>query len=160
MPQFAKQTSVSVERTRAEIETILTRYKSTGFAYARNDLTRMSQIEFVAHERQIRFLLPMPDPKLKEFTHDKRGYLRKDGPRQEAYDQACRQRWRALKLAITAKLEAVECGISEFEAEFLANIVDPVTKKTVGEVLRPQIAASYHGKPQALLLTHDSSEKA
>lgn len=154
MPQYAKQTSVSVERTRAEIETVLSRYKATAFAYGRDDLSRMSQIEFVANSRRVRFLLPMPDPKSRDITHDKRGMYRKDGPRMEAYDQACRQRWRALLLAIKAKLEAVECGISEFEAEFLANIVDPFSGKTVGEVMRPLVAENYNGKPKALLLTH------
>ena len=44
---------------------------------------------------------------------------------QSAWEQACRQRWRALLLIIRAKLEAAEAGISTLETEFLANIVLP-----------------------------------
>jgi hypothetical protein len=55
---------------------------------------------------------------------------------------ARRQRWRALALAIKAKLEAVESGIATFEEEFMAYIVLP-DGQTVGEFLSPQIEAAY-----------------
>ena len=35
------------------------------------------------------------------------------------WEQACRQRWRALALVIKAKLEAIDAEISTFEEEFL-----------------------------------------
>lgn len=139
MGRFAAKTTVPVEKTRSEIEAVLQRYGSTGFAYARNDMTSMCQVEFIANERRIRFLLPLP--KRDEVSANK-------------FDQGCRQRWRALLLAIKAKLEAVESGISEFESEFLANIVNPFNNKTVYEEAKPQIAIGYDKKkPQALLLT-------
>lgn len=153
MGQYAKETTVSVEKSRAEIETILHRYGATAFAYARNEIGNQSLIEFVANQRRVRFVLLMPDPNLRRFTHDKRGYLLADSSRAMRYDQACRQRWRALVLAIKAKLEAVESQISEFESEFLANIVDPVTNRTVGEVVRPLVAENYEGRGGPLLLT-------
>jgi hypothetical protein len=52
------------------------------------------------------------------------------------------RRWRALCLVIKAKLEAVQSGISEFEDEFLANIVLP-TGETVLSSIRPRIAEMY-----------------
>ena len=61
---------------------------------------------------------------------------------EEAYDQACRQRWRALLLVIKAKLEAVTAGISTIETEFLANIVLP-DNTTAGEWMLPQIDRAY-----------------
>ncbi len=64
------------------------------------------------------------------------------GQEQEAYDQACRQRWRALLLVIRAKLEAVTVGISTIETEFLANIVLP-DNTTAGEWMLPQIDRAY-----------------
>lgn len=152
MGQYAKETSVSIEKSRAEIEMILHKYGATAFAYARNEIGAQSLIEFIADQRRIRFVLPMPDRKAREFTHNKRGCLLVASSQEARYDQACRQRWRALVLAIKAKLEAVESKISEFESEFLANIVDPATGKTVGEVIRPKLALSYEGKPQTLLL--------
>lgn len=58
------------------------------------------------------------------------------------WEQACRQKWRALALVVKAKLEAVESGISEFEEEFLAHIVLP-DGQTVGRWMQPQIADAY-----------------
>lgn len=69
------------------------------------------------------------------------------------WEQACRSRWRALLLSVKAKLESVEIGISEFEEEFLAHIVDPATGRTVGEDIVPQIAKRYeqNGAPVCLI---------
>ena len=92
-------------------------------------------------DRRVRFILPLPDRQAKEFTHHERGPRTADAA-ERLYEQAIRQRWRALALVIKAKLEAVESGISEFEDEFLANIMLP-TGETVGEWIRPQIAESY-----------------
>jgi hypothetical protein len=57
-------------------------------------------------------------------------------------ERTCRQRWRALTFVIKAKLEAVEAGISEFESEFLANVVLP-DGSSVGDFIRPQIERAY-----------------
>lgn len=62
-----------------------------------------------------------------------------------AWEQACRQRWQALLLAIKAMLEAVAAGIAQFEDEFLAYLVDPTTNGTVGDLLRPQLEQRYLG---------------
>ncbi len=71
-------------------------------------------------------------------------YRRADSVAEKNWEQACRQRWRALALVIKAKLEAVSAGISVFEDEFLANIVLP-DGQLVGQWLRPQLAVSYEG---------------
>jgi hypothetical protein len=69
----------------------------------------------------------------------------------EQFEQACRQRWRALALVIKAKLEAVESGITCFEDEFLAHIILP-SGQQVGEWLRPQLKLAYDkGSMPALL---------
>ncbi len=141
MAKYATKTTVSVEKSRAEIERTLERYGSDQFSYGRDDTRGIVMIQFCAHERQIRFVLTYPLKTALEFTHSNRG------PRtQEAaiatWEQACRQRWRALSLCIKSKLEAVESGISEFEDEFLAHIVLP-DGKTAGEFLRPQIEEAY-----------------
>ena len=70
---------------------------------------------------------------------------------QRAWEQACRSRWRALLLAIKAKLEAVQCHIAEFEDEFLAYVVLP-DNSTVGARLHPQIAQAYETKQMPELL--------
>lgn len=148
MGKFASNTSVSVEKSRAEVESTLRRYGADGFRYgwADRDGRRVEQIDFSTHDRLVRFTLVLPSKDDKQFKYtEARRVRRSDKAAHDAWEQACRQRWRALALCIKAKLEAVECGISEFESEFMANIVDPVSGRTVGDVMRPQIAARYAG---------------
>jgi hypothetical protein len=153
-PTYAKTTTVTVESSRAEIERTLTRYGATHFAYGWNPDAAM--VEFAAQGRRVRFVLPMPDRDDPQFTTYRRSKYgttvhRTDEAAHKLWDQACRQRWRALSLVIKAKLEAVEAGISEFESEFLANIVLP-DGSTAGSWLRPQIAEAYEsGKMPPML---------
>lgn len=97
-------------------------------------------IGFSMYGRQVKFLLPLP--RKEEFTQTPTGRARTEKSQYDAWEQACRQRWRALLLVIKAKLEAVECGISVFEQEFMANIMLP-DGGTVGEFMLPQIAQAY-----------------
>lgn len=155
MPTYASGTNVSTDQTRSEIERILKRYGATMFAYASAEEPPRAMIEFVAEQRRVRFLLPLPTRNDPEVTHIKsRGYKRKrnESSAQRFWEQQIRQRWRALRLSVLSKLEAVESKITTFEDEFLAHIVDPSTNKTVGEVIKSQIAVGYAGKPQALRL--------
>ena len=143
MPQYAATTSVSVEKSRAEIESILTRYGAGQFGYATDSDRGLATIQFAANDRHVRFVLQLPARNDKQFARTpKRGNYRTPEKRLEAWEQACRQRWRALALAIKAKLEAVECGIAEFEEEFLAHIVLP-NGQTVGKFMQPQIEHAY-----------------
>lgn len=143
MPKYATQTSVSVEKSRAEIETILTRYGADRFGYATDSERGLATIQFEANGRHIRFVLQLPRKSDDEFywTPAKKK-ARSDEQQLAAWEQACRQRWRSLALCIKAKLEAVECGITEFEAEFMAHIVLP-DGSTVGQVMGPQIEQAY-----------------
>jgi hypothetical protein len=148
---FAEKTSVTIERSRAEIEGILRRHGATAFGHRWNE--EMAIIEFAAHDRVVRFTLPLP-PRDKFKTRIVRNHRQACTPEQQEalWDQACRQRWRALALAVKAKFEAIAAGISEFEEEFLAYVVDPGTRQTVGELLRPQIAERYLGRQAGQLL--------
>jgi hypothetical protein len=136
---YAATTNVSAESSRSEIERILTRYGADQFMYGW-DADR-AIVGFRAQDRQIKFEIVMPRRDERRFTHHSRGMRTADGAHKE-WEQGCRQRWRALALVIKAKLEAIEAGISEFEAEFMANIVLP-DGSTVGEWMRPQIDAAY-----------------
>ena len=139
MGRYAAKTDVSSTKSRDEIERILQRYGADQFMYGWQDASAV--VAFRANDRRVRFILPLPDRQAKEFTHHDRG-PRTEEAAARLYEQAIRQRWRALALVIKAKLEAVESGISEFEDEFLANIMLP-TGETVGEWIRPQVAKSY-----------------
>ena len=148
--RYAQNTMVSSEKSKAEIERLLTRYGATAFASGwQND---QAVIQFQIHERLIKFVLPMAAKEAKQFTQSRRG-LRSEGAAYTLWEQATRQRWRALALVVKAKLEAVEVKITSFEDEFMAHIVMP-NGKTVGEMAGPMIESAYaSGKVSTLLLS-------
>lgn len=138
---YAENTDVPSDKSRAEIERTLARYGADQFMYGWD--RDQAVVQFRMNDRHVRFLLPLPDREAPEFklTPAKR-YKRSDADAERAWEQAVRQRWRALALVVKAKLEAVESGITEFEDEFLAHIVLP-NGSTAGAWMRPQIADAY-----------------
>ena len=143
MAIYAKQTTVSPEKSRAEIEAILTRYGASQFLYGWQG--EQAVIAFEANGRRIRFILPLPhaaerSPKGRRVKNPK-----------QALDRETRQRWRALALAIKAKLEAVQSNIATFEDEFLPYTVLP-NGMTAGEWLQPQIERAYETRSMPPLL--------
>ena len=95
----------------------------------------------------------MPSRRDRAFTHtESRGTPRTREAAEKAWEQAVRQRWRALALMVKAKLEGVEAGIVTFESEFLAHTIMPGTGMTVGEYVEPELArAIAEGKPARML---------
>ena len=141
MSRYAENTTVASDASRAEIERTLARYGAASFMYGWD--RDQALIGFVADGRQVKFLLPLPARDAREFTHTPaRGNRRSPAEADKAWEQAVRQRWRALALVIKAKLEAVAAGITEFEDEFLAHIVLP-DGSTAGQWMRPQIQEAY-----------------
>lgn len=139
MSRYAAQTTVSVERSKAEIEATVNRYGATGFMSGWSG--KFAMIAFEMRDRRVKFVLPLPERSERRFTHSTRGVRTPEAALKE-WEQGCRQRWRALALAIKAKLEAVEAGIAEFEDEFMAHIVMP-DGQTVSQHVRPRIAHAY-----------------
>lgn len=153
---YAEKTSVSVAISRAELEATLTRYGASAFASMIQ--SGKASVMFEAEGRRVLFELPLP--KIEDFatvthTSEYRRDIVKErtpGQQQKVWEQACRQRWRALNLVVKAKLEAVESGITTFEDEFLAHIVLP-DGKTVGKWFKPQLEQSYaKGKMPPMLM--------
>lgn len=138
---YAKDTSVSVERTEAEIKQIIRRYGATSFASFESGTHAM--IAFEMQGRRIVFKLPLPDRNAQEFKFTPAKRLRRTSDQiMAAWEQACRSRWRALFLCIKAKLESVEAEIETFEDAFLAHIQMP-DGLTVSDHVRPRIATAY-----------------
>lgn len=137
--RYAARTEVDSGRSRLEIERTLERYGADQFAYASEPGRAM--IGFRLRGRSIRFVLPMPLLDAFKYT-EARGYERSASAQREAWEQASRQRWRALALVIKAKLEAVEAGITTFESEFLAATMLP-NGETVGDWIEPQVKVAY-----------------
>jgi len=138
MAQYALTTTVPVEKTRVEIEKTLVKYGATSFlaGFHQNN----AFIQFVMKSKMVRFHVQLP--KVDHFKKDGRGHIRSDSQLSDAYDQATRQRWRAMLLVLKAKLEAVESGIASFEEEFLSHILLP-DGSTVGQWMIPQVEAAY-----------------
>jgi hypothetical protein len=133
--KYAAQTSVSVEKSRAEIERTLVRYGATKYAF---------------FSEQTRALIGF-EIRLKSY-----GSVRTNEARLKLWEQACRQRWRALALAIKAKLEWVETGIVTVEEEFLPYIVT-ASGKTVAEMILPDLQQIYSGGKLPRLLPEHST---
>ncbi|QBC87375.1 hypothetical protein [Mycobacterium avium] len=150
MARYAAGTEVSSDRSRAEIERTLQRYGARQFMYGYDDTRAI--VGFVINNRQVRFVLPMPDPNNREFTHTPgRGQKRTPEQARAQWEQATRQRWRALNLVIKAKLEAVESGIVTFDAEFLAHLVLP-NGRTVADEVVPMVETAYETNQMPVLL--------
>lgn len=147
---FAAKTTVSPEKSRAEIETLLRRYGADQFVSGWD--AGRALIGFRAAGRQVRFELLMPSPTDPAFKPKHRTWARSTSEAtQQRHEAEVRRRWRALALVIKAKLEAVSTGITTFESEFMAHIVMP-DGRTVGQHVTPAIEAAYEsGKVRALL---------
>ena len=147
--RYAADTKVSAASSRMEIERLIERYGASAFAYGWQESRAV--ISFEMEGRRIRFSLPMPDRNDRAFTHHSKG-ARTAEAAAKLWEQATRQRWRALALLVKAKLEAVESGITVFDEEFLAHIVLP-NGRTVGDETVGQIAISYREGSMPPLLT-------
>lgn len=141
MTRYAQSTDVTSTRSRDEIERTLQRYGADQFFYGWQE--GGATLGFRMKDRRVQFILPMPDRNADEFRlTPSRKYERTDKDQSAAYEQAVRQKWRALALVVKAKLEAVESGITSFEEEFLAHIVLPNGQR-VGAFMVPQITTAY-----------------
>jgi len=135
---YAEDTEVSVERSQAEIQKLLTRAGATKFMTGFDE--NQAAIAFMLRGKMFRFVLPLPDRKEQRFWRQGRW----NTPHSDndlafkRWEQECRSRWRALALAIKAKIEAVSIGLTTFEQEFLAFLVTD-NGQTVGDRIIPQI---------------------
>ena len=142
MTRYAAQTTVSTERSIADIKALLARHGSDKFST--DETPGRVAILFGAHGRQFMFVVPLPARDAPEFVRTPaRGTERPPAEAYRLWEQACRARYRALVLVIRAKVEAVEGGIETFEDAFFAHTVLPNDGRTLGEVLRPALARAY-----------------
>lgn len=127
---FARRTTVTVEKSRLEIERCVRKYGATGFVSGwQGDAVR---IEFLARDRHIRMTMTEPPAA-----------------------QPRRSKWRSLLLLVKAKLEAVDAKITTFEEAFLGDIVMP-DGRTVYETTKGAIKIAYEKKEPTNLLSAPS----
>jgi hypothetical protein len=140
---YAANTSVSVEKSRGEIERLLSRHKCTKFATGVDHDAHRATVQFHAHNRIIKFEIALPDASDPKYRKIKNTYLQRTATGiAKIVEQDERTKWRALLLVIKAKLESVESGIATFEDEFLAHTLLP-NAQTVAEYVGPMIDEVY-----------------
>jgi hypothetical protein len=141
---YAANTVVSVDKSRAEIEATLVRYGASMYFSGWDE--HHAFVRFCVRERHIKMVLPLPKSDEKRFTHhkDRYGVTRSNTPDKalDLYEQAKRSLFRALLLAIKAKLESVESRIETFEQAFLAHIVLP-DDTLVGDRVKALVDEAY-----------------
>lgn len=156
MSRYAKNTKVSTDKSQAEIKRVLQRYGAGQYAPAEDWENGRAMIGFVFNGRAVRIVLELPRRESPEFTRTDTGKVRAASAALKSWEQACRQRWRALALVVKAKLEAVESGIATFDQEFMPYLVLP-GGETVGERMLPEItkAIEVGRMPAALPMFED-----
>lgn len=141
---YAANTAVSVDKSRAEIEATLVRYGATMYFSGWDE--EHAFVRFCVRERHIKLVLPLPKREERRFTHhkDRYGLVRVNGAAKalDLFEQAKRSLFRALLLALKAKLESVESRIETFEQAFLAHIVLP-DDSLVGDRVQALVDAAY-----------------
>jgi hypothetical protein len=81
---FAADTKVPVEKSRAEIDALLSKHGATQRGFMADEEACVARVFFTLQKRQIRLEVPLPKPDERAFTHDHNGWRRR-----EALQVAC-----------------------------------------------------------------------
>ncbi len=147
--RYASETEVPVEKSRMELEKLITRFGASQILTFQED--KQAIVQFTSRDRMIRLTLPLPlleDPIIQRTAQN---YQRSKAAARDALAKENRRRWRAMVLLVKAKLTAVEEGIVEFEEEFFANTI-MADGQTLYQRARGQVELEYKtGTPRKLL---------
>lgn len=147
--KYASNTTVSVGKSKDEIERMIVRFGAKQFMTGIDG--NRAFVCFVFENRAIKREIKLPPQSDFAMTPaGKRERSREDMIKH--WEQACRQKWRALALSIKGKLVSIDEGVSTFEDEFLAYTCLP-NGETVSIWLQPQINKTIEsGKMPKLLV--------
>jgi len=125
---FAKNTKVSMDSSRAELERLLRRAGATKTMTGWDGNTAF--VAFVLEGVPIRQKVTMPSRE--SFSKTGQGRDRRQEAALRAWEQGCRQRMREFVQLLKAKLIGVSIGLRTIEHEFFSDICLP-TGQTVFE---------------------------
>lgn len=152
---YAEGTTVPIEKSQMEIAGMIRKYGAESFGTGWN--SGHAIVTFNAHNRQIRFVLPVCTA-WRDFVATPTSRRRTEADAKVAMEKENKRRWRAMALAIKAKLEVVETGIASFEHEFGMNIVLPDGTTVAEHVLR-EVAIAYElGHPPQSFLAIEAAK--
>ena len=157
MREFAERTRVSVERTQAEIGAILKKYGAQDVGYGSRQGDTIGFVEFSLGGYPIRIEVPEPDRqafktvvvRVKGRQHQRD---RSPAQRQASFEQARRERWRALLLMLKARLVLAAMCKQTPDRAFVAELVLP-NNELVGASVLAKLEAE-GGKNALRLLAH------
>lgn len=143
MNLYAASTSVSIEKSKGELERLLVKHGATRYGIAHHE--EGAQVSFILSGHHVCVSVPLPppaaypnpDPTQDDYSNkaktprdwnrwnvnQRKRWIEEQRNRIDAQrDQASRQRWRCILLIVRAKLELIEMKLSTVEREFLADI--------------------------------------
>lgn len=135
MAKYAYKTQVPVERSKAQIESLLIKYGANAYSQGWDVVLAKAVLSFRYEGVCFRFVV--------EKVED------------DAQEE--RRRWRALHLIIKAQLEAVASGIVDFKTMFMPWILG-ANGKCLGETLTPQLE-TFTAKGRVQLMALPAPEK-
>ncbi len=144
-----EDTTVSADRSKAEIREILMRYGAVQFGIV--ETSCRANIGFVVQGRCVKIDVDLPDAA--DGAVAKGGkYVRAQTPAARSiHAQEQRRLWRAVRAWIFAQCEAVECGIKTMEELFLADVIMPSGER-FAEWAAPEIEESFRAGRMPQLL--------
>ena len=134
--KYARNTSVSRDRSRIEIERMVLKYGADEFG----TLIKQNEalVGFKYKNIRVEMAIPLPDKTDKRFSTSPSGRNRRsDTQAFIEWEKEVRRRWRSLCLVIKALLVGVDDGVLTFEQAFMPYIV--IGGRTIGQRFLPQI---------------------
>jgi len=139
--KYAEGTTVSVEKSQAELRQILARYKTTRFGLMEEPGRTIIVFEMSGLPFRISIDLPKKEDDVFLYkTHAGTGRKTKRTPdaAYEQWERACRQKWRVMLLIIKANLEAAGMGILTPEQALMPFLVTS-SGRTIMEETYPRL---------------------
>jgi hypothetical protein len=129
MKPYAEGTEVPVSKSKVELDTLLSKCGATSRGILADDEHGQAIIAFALAGGRYRLTVPLP--RLGDFP--KSGQAPRDWAawpdakqaewRYRRWEQASRERWRAVILLIKAKLQIVQMGLSSAAHEFMGDLI-------------------------------------
>lgn len=169
--RYAEGTVVSVAKSQQEISTLLTNAGAAPMGFQFHDdhaivaftlttktpeVKKDGVITQVANERKTHVMMRLELPARAKFAKKKvHGWMQDCSSEEQTkrWEQACRERWRALVLVLKAKLVSVESKVETVEEAFLAHLVvnDAGRSRRFADVIVSQMIAHQNGGGRLLL---------
>jgi len=155
MASYASGTTVPIDKSKHQIETMLIRHGARKFGYMSGDdhfCIGFIMLNDDGNPVHYAMTIGIPDRNDPGFTRSHGGKRERDQHiAHERWEQECKRVWRSLWLIVKAKIEAVNSGLSTIEREFLADRLMH-GGKTLMAVVEEQAPLIEAGAP--LLLEH------